>query len=1428
MAGKKIDKSALQIQVMEIDKAVAQGDRESATDGTHPYLQKTALNSNMTNSPVTQEPNTIIITRDPKNIAPNMTLNCTADGDRWQVRACAVIGIIIQTGVLVFFGFLTEHSKLKFDKDGSPVESYAMPMAVIGTLAVNFGILICAYVVDESSTEETYEILNKDTAAVATVWLQKEKNVSDQHFDSAAIYPTMTRHQACISKRRDEKQDLQLSITRRMIPYNTRWLEAMATIGALVSVLGFFIQFIGLRGMHWLASIAQLAAVIIMTILRAIIRRHLASGLKGHDLKILTGFELEWFITSLLEDDGAPWIPKDSPLRKNGNSLSGDHTHGDNPVETGSSKFEWIVQTGDPGGLEKSSPASEEATEPLNRTFGKVSDLSAPQSILDLRRHFGELSGWHGPASKEALAVAQAIEKTMNFFMQYAEFDMEEEAPEDESEPGFTLDDDVSLSTIDLSDDSDDDPDDCSNHDPAIITEDKGADQNVPSDTVERPKSLDWTFNVGYSYGQLGGGQGDTVTVKLKRSESNGWSVPVDVIDASLSLWLFSTKEHHIPDTPEKRFPCGGDQWIRGDLIQEEKSLQILGPPTELLLRDLYWWMPDALNGILDARIRQSMDSPQEFPQQVKKYRIVATGERWYTSAANIYTRSPLSRVPISDDSVEGVTHWRWQPAEKHVERPVRRADDDLPAGESSEPEEHTQNPFRRLVVQTEDPLYVLQAKGLFSCFLWSMASSLGRSSVSRRLQASITALGGKRTSPWKSYSLQNYQLSQLVQSIARLGLWTEWEVWASLIPPLSATDNLPGLEALIQTVITAGAQQERAREWDRSIAAYRWLFDIGNLSLPDSHIRVKSSAILWRFCERLPSRYSQELQAILKEEKQHHQELYTKLENFFNLHQRLEHFKHRPRQVISGLYEAMYGWAHSPVGNSTIHKDFQKQGDIFDRTYLHHIMLSRFIDDHVYTLLNKGWRLRYERRHQLYEKCIAKAVKVVKELKLYPMRLLEHLFWTIFFSDTTLELVLKDGADPNARDLDHLTPLHYVCRAAREDKLLPGHHTKRQCEIADKRRIRALLENRADINAQDLKGNSPLHSAISSGREDLVQVLISYRCNFNISNIEGQTPLHLASTLENGKCVVLLLEAGAEVDVQDQARQTPLHIAVAAKNTQCIEMLMERGAKQDILGKEYRTPLMLAVSLDYLPAVELLYNGDHLTEVTFNAVHKGAVEVVGWCMGKTDISSWPPRNGSGTPFHCASFHDQPEVMAKLLRKGEELKFGPEIVFELNDRGDTALCHAAILGHLRVVEVLKENLAPGFWNELLEQAGPSGMTPLLASMKISRPMMSSYLVNHGANVRARTGNGRNLLHLAAWWNLDLMHKAIEMINSGKWSSHLNSMLEERDEEGRTPRDVAESEGNSGVVKLLDEELKRLRGVGYQAGDDRSNGVKSRD
>ncbi|EKJ68570.1 hypothetical protein FPSE_11252 [Fusarium pseudograminearum CS3096] len=324
-----------------------------------------------------------------------------------------------------------------------------------------------------------------------------------------------------------------------------------------------------------------------MTILRAVVRRHLASGLASHDLCDSMGFELEWFVFSFLHKDGIPWIPSEF------SKSQPDDSEGD---REGSSKFTFEMETNETE-IVKGSASSAEQRESVTPSFLEISTLESPQGVLDLRRHLGELSKWKGSAFKEALAVAKAVEKTMNFIM-----------------PSF--------------------------------------------DRKQSVNEFVWSIKVNYNRrldGNINDDTAEYVRMVVKYSPNNGWTAPVDEIAAVLSLWLYSMREVHDPDPNHTSydFPSGNDRWIRGSPAQQQRCLQVLGPLEDVLLRDLKWWMPKGLDGILAARVKDpNVDNNDEFPYTVKRERVAHSGQRWPRGERN------------EKALTESLSYWNWKIAE--------------------------------------------------------------------------------------------------------------------------------------------------------------------------------------------------------------------------------------------------------------------------------------------------------------------------------------------------------------------------------------------------------------------------------------------------------------------------------------------------------------------------------------------------------------------------------------------------------------------------------------------------------------------------------------------------------------------------------------------------------------------------------------------
>ncbi|WP_157803245.1 ankyrin repeat domain-containing protein [Stenotrophomonas maltophilia] len=110
---------------------------------------------------------------------------------------------------------------------------------------------------------------------------------------------------------------------------------------------------------------------------------------------------------------------------------------------------------------------------------------------------------------------------------------------------------------------------------------------------------------------------------------------------------------------------------------------------------------------------------------------------------------------------------------------------------------------------------------------------------------------------------------------------------------------------------------------------------------------------------------------------------------------------------------------------------------------------------------------------------------------------------------------------------------------------------------------IKEAIENGADVNSRDEKGNSPLHLVWII---EIVKALVEAGADVNSKNDEGQTPLHYASA-ENSE---FLIDAGANVDAKDEMGNTPLHQAFFSGKAQ---VLIDAGADISARNKEGLTP---------------------------------------------------------------------------------------------------------------------------------------------------------------------------------------------------------------------------------------------------------------
>ncbi|KAF2199544.1 hypothetical protein GQ43DRAFT_112995 [Delitschia confertaspora ATCC 74209] len=205
--------------------------------------------------------------------APNIALNIEGStATKNELWMWAGIGVLLQSVALVVPALATYY--WKFRKASASVPRYAYPCFLIGASVVTIGALLCSHVIEGITEERIFEPSGDSDhppgEILYVVRLQKACTVSDQSFRPFLIYNQLG-NKSIRTSRMKTTEDPQFS---------------------LLTVAGFICQFVGLRGLHWSATILQLGVTLIMTAARSWVRRGLA--VNPPCIELTPGNELIW------------------------------------------------------------------------------------------------------------------------------------------------------------------------------------------------------------------------------------------------------------------------------------------------------------------------------------------------------------------------------------------------------------------------------------------------------------------------------------------------------------------------------------------------------------------------------------------------------------------------------------------------------------------------------------------------------------------------------------------------------------------------------------------------------------------------------------------------------------------------------------------------------------------------------------------------------------------------------------------------------------------------------------------------------------------------------------------------------------------------------------------------------------------------------
>jgi ankyrin repeat protein len=139
--------------------------------------------------------------------------------------------------------------------------------------------------------------------------------------------------------------------------------------------------------------------------------------------------------------------------------------------------------------------------------------------------------------------------------------------------------------------------------------------------------------------------------------------------------------------------------------------------------------------------------------------------------------------------------------------------------------------------------------------------------------------------------------------------------------------------------------------------------------------------------------------------------------------------------------------------------------------------------------------------------------------------------------------LLIKNPNLVFSQDNGGATPLHYTVRE--------GH-----AEV-----LKYLLTNKADVNARDKSGYTPLYWAVCN--KDAAEVLLAHGAKVNARDARYRTPLHLAAEQGHKDVAELFLANKAEVNTRDDRGETPLHLAAEQGHKDLVELLLANKASE-------------------------------------------------------------------------------------------------------------------------------------------------------------------------------------------------------------------------------------------------------------------------
>lgn len=1231
-----------------------------------------------------------------KDYAPNISLNVRSftDSDRQELRIAAAFGVLIQTIVLLFSGFATYHPKMAYKKEGEQVEQYAFPLAAAGTIMVAIGMFICSSIVESSTVEKEWRFLSDwerrqwandnfgeeadgpgpRNTKLRVIWLQQEGGVNDQSFDSYVLFGKGAQDAILTSE---------LAVTSALengptepINHSTgcstsapsdsaasskpsRFRRTWVLLGTFTSLSGFILQFTGLRGLHWSATISQLVGTMIMLVVRAFIRRHLILAPSVYEAH--RNHELDWLATRIAKDPTMLWEGCSEQNDGHYNDEIGptdekDASEGCHCDLVTPDCYKWQIISG--VDLETLNFTYPTTTRQSEDKFTKRKEYKIPEPeeslpylhrVVKIRERIGHLSNWETPLSETAVTLASAIEVVMNTLFSKSPY----------TQMYWRL------------------------HGPA-----------VGEDSTEREKVLEPIY-----------------LCVSRGTKASSWTASAAELESILSLWLYSVHAQELGDqrlTSNPSTPGIADEPERGSRVrfgqgntQNRMCVRRLGPAGGKMVQLLRKWYLGGRTANIRRILRETSGQSWQFSGDANwRCKCNAQSLNPTTETAEKHRIVGFNQKLGTKDDIQHLLR-RTAPTTFHTV-PYDAHDGSILCSSCGflDPEN------RELGVFSMGALELLFAQDLFASFMWTVANhhdgTIGGATTIHPLEPGIS-----RSDGWDNFTLRNTVLSNLANDLSRisnvsLALGNPDDIYISVITPFCYHRKLPIPTEIVDHAHRAAEEREGKGSWAEAGNVYRSLFSACESFGSNHPTYLTAASLLYEHSQALLNRkLLQELEDSdsfwqMRMEGQRESSDFKQLES--EERNCLVSFSSRSATVllrrIEGSYALQGRSLKELMSNPTLRTELQEQ------------RIERIVNA---AEENLEWLHRPTLK---LARDLAVGIEKDRILEKFNETLSSHRYldkprYEINKPDltgwTALHYVAAFGSGTHIRKLS---------QAEGQQTDETGEAMLRN-DSADDRDLLDLFtryirrKTIKDIDAEDFSGRSPLHYAHSKATASM---LIQCGANLHHRSSYGLTPLHSAAQLGNLETVAFFLKSSNSiVGALDQFRRTPLHWAVLGGHLNIIKLLIENGADINACDSKGRNLFHYAV-LKGCPRVSISEIYQSCEEISNRDMLLNAKESNGLTplhlaakLGSLDSLSAasplalsvlrpgePSSGPSGGPYglraiHYAALYGHHKDVQLILASEE---YGPEEIDSRDGRGATPLLMAAEAGHASVVRTL--------------------------------------------------------------------------------------------------------------------------------------------